>query len=122
MAAAGRADASSPRALPPAIGSPRELDPVGRERSAGRRLMRRRAPAPLRYPEAGFHMHIQSIRLLCLLALPALAHAQGVPTFEHHVGPASYTLLGRDPALGAATTIPTVLVPLTLSFDAKKTA
>ena len=35
---------------------------------------------------------------------------------------ASYTLVGRDPAQGGTTTIPTVLVPVTLSFEAKKTA
>ncbi|MCU1222323.1 MAG: glycoside hydrolase, family 18 [Edaphobacter sp.] len=50
------------------------------------------------------------------------AHAQGtVPTFKHDAGQGSYTLVGRDPAQGGTTTIPTVLVPVTLSFEAKKT-
>lgn len=60
--------------------------------------------------------------LLILLPLP-LAHAQGtVPTFRHNAGQASYTLVGRDPAQAGTTTIPTVLVPVSLSFEAKKTA
>jgi chitinase len=45
-----------------------------------------------------------------------------VPTFEHTIGQNSYTLVGRDPVQGGTTTIPTVLVPITLSFDSKKTA
>jgi chitinase len=69
-------------------------------------------------------MRIKSICLLFLLELSLqLAHSQGtVPTFQHSVGQSSYTLAGRDPAKGGTTTIPTVLVPITLSFDAKKTA
>jgi len=43
-----------------------------------------------------------------------------VPTFQHNVDQRSYTLLGRDPAQGGTTTIPTVLVPITLSFNAGK--
>jgi chitinase len=68
-------------------------------------------------------MRIKSISLPFLLGLPLyVAHAQSVPTFQHAVGQDSYTLVGHDPAQGGATTIPTVLVPITLSFDAKKTA
>jgi chitinase len=69
-------------------------------------------------------MRIKSICLLFLLVLPLhVAHAQGtVPTFQHAVGQGSYTLVGRDPARGGTTTIPIVLVPITLSFEAKKTA
>ena len=69
-------------------------------------------------------MRIQSICLLFLLApCLRLAHAQGtVPTFQHASGQSSYTLAGRDPAQGGTTTIPTVLVPVTLSFEARKTA
>jgi chitinase len=49
------------------------------------------------------------------------AQAQGtIPTFERVLHQGSYTLAGRDPAQGGTTTIPTVLVPVTLSFDAKK--
>ena len=69
-------------------------------------------------------MRIQSLCLLSLLApCLRLACAQGtVPTFQHTIGQGSYTLAGRDPAQGVATTIPTVLVPVTLSFEAGKTA
>jgi len=69
-------------------------------------------------------MRIRSTGLLFLLVLVLrAAQAQGtVPTFQHTVGHGSYTLLGREPAQGGATTIPTVLVPVTLAFDAKKTA
>ena len=69
-------------------------------------------------------MRIKSIGLLFLLVLHLrTAHAQGtVPTFQHAAGQGTYTLAGRDPAQAGTTTIPTVLVPITLSFDAKKTA
>jgi chitinase len=69
-------------------------------------------------------MRTKSIILLCLLLLPLYqAHAQGtVPTFERAAGGRSYTLAGRDPAQRGVTVIPTVLVPISLSFDAKKTA
>jgi hypothetical protein len=71
-----------------------------------------------------FQLRIPSIVLLSFLALPSqFAHAQGtVPTFQHAAGQGSYTLAGGDPAKGGVTTIPTVLVPIVLSFDAKKTA
>ena len=69
-------------------------------------------------------MRTKSICLLFLLDLSLqTAHAQGtVPTFKHSVGQGYYTLTGRDPGQGGTTTIPTVLVPIALSFDAKKTA
>ncbi len=69
-------------------------------------------------------MRIASIALVSVVLLaPGFARAQGtVPTFEHTAGPSAYTLLGRDPAQGGATTIPTVLVPVALSFESKKTA
>jgi chitinase len=69
-------------------------------------------------------MRIKFASLFFLLTVPLpLAHAQGaVPTFQYTVGQNSYTLLGRDPALGGVTTIPTVLVPIKLSFEAKKAA
>jgi chitinase len=60
--------------------------------------------------------------LLSVLSLPA-ALAQGtVPTFQQTVGSSTYTLAGSDPAKGATTTIPTVLVPVTLSFETKQVA
>jgi chitinase len=65
---------------------------------------------------------IQALFLLASLSLH-LAYTQGtVPTFQQSVGPNSYTLAGSSPALGGATTIPTLLVSVTLSFDAKRTA
>ena len=51
------------------------------------------------------------------------ARAQGtVPTFQHQVGQGTYTLVGRDPAKAGSTTIPTVIVPIALSFEGKKRA
>ncbi len=68
-------------------------------------------------------MRTQSILLLLLTLPPQFARAQGtVPTFVHAIGQGSYTLAGRDPAQAVATTIPTVLVPIALSFDTKKAA
>jgi chitinase len=69
-------------------------------------------------------MRIKSICLLFLLELSLQpAHSQGtVPTFQHSAGQGSYTLAGGDPVKTGTTTIPTVLVPIALSFDAKKTA
>ncbi|HTS27289.1 MAG TPA: glycosyl hydrolase family 18 protein [Bryobacteraceae bacterium] len=56
-----------------------------------------------------------------LAVLVGFAGAQGtVPTFQFTAGQASYTLVGRDPAQAASTTIPVLLVPLALSFDSKK--
>lgn len=53
------------------------------------------------------------------LLLPLMAAAQGtVPTFEYKATQKSYTLVGRDPARGDTTTIPSLLVPITLSFEA----
>jgi chitinase len=69
-------------------------------------------------------MRIKSLRLLFLLVQSLhFARAQGTaPTFHLAPGQGSYTLVGRNPAEGGTTSIPTVLVPVTLSFDAKKTA
>ncbi len=67
------------------------------------------------------------IKLICLLFVIGAslqpARAQGtVPTFKLSAGQGSYTLAGRDPVQGGTTTISTVLVPIALSFDAKRTA
>lgn len=70
-------------------------------------------------------MRIQRFVLLVVfvLSVGACALAQGtVPTFEVAAGQGKYTLMGKDPAQGRTTTIPTVLVPVTLSFEAKKIA
>jgi chitinase len=40
-----------------------------------------------------------------------------VPAFQS----GAYTLVGHDPGAGGTTTVPTVLVPVTLAFEAKKT-
>jgi chitinase len=69
-------------------------------------------------------MRIASLCLVLHFVLPLyFAHGQSsVTTFQHAAGTGSYTLAGRDPALGGSTTMPTVLVPITLSFEAKRTA
>ena len=68
-------------------------------------------------------MRIKSLPALLLLigSMPMLAQGT-IPTFTHTAGPNTYTLAGSDPLKTATTTIPTVLVPITLSFEAKKTA
>ena len=61
--------------------------------------------------------------ILLLLCGYVEARAQGgVPTFRQVVGDRTYTLLGRDPAQGSSTTIHTVVVPVVLAFESKKTA
>ena len=67
------------------------------------------------------------IKILCLLLLAWLplrsSRAQGtVPTFTRSIGGSSYTMAGRDPANSGTTTIPTVLVPITLTFEGSKPA
>lgn len=61
---------------------------------------------------------------LCLATcLACAADVQTVPTFTgsfvSNGKQYSYTMAGRDPAPGGATTIPTVVVPLILSFEAR---
>jgi len=68
-------------------------------------------------------MRLSLFTLLSLLLPPAPLHAQtAVPTFRFAAGQASYTLAGGDPARGGTSTIPTLLVPVQLSFDSKKIA
>ena len=66
------------------------------------------------------------LRLLGLLLLSmASVHtvtAQTVPQFVQKVGANSYTLVGSDPAKGGTTTIPTVIAPVTLTFESKRVA
>jgi len=53
--------------------------------------------------------------------LAPCARPQGtVPTFQYRAGQTTYTFPGGQPAKDLTTTIPTVLVPVTLSFEAKK--
>lgn len=72
-------------------------------------------------------MKLRTLQLLLLLLLqwhmPQSQQAQGtVPVFEQTVGQSQYSLVGRNPSQEGTTTIPTVLVPITLSFDAKNIA
>jgi len=63
------------------------------------------------------------IKPLCLLLALASQAALGqgtVPTFTQTVGESTFNLAGRDPAQAGTTTIPTVLVPIALSFESKK--
>src|SRR5271163_3155722 len=73
-----------------------------------------------------------ALRSLCIalfLLPPSIAFAQdsapatiSLPTFTRNYNAAgkdySYTVIGADPAKGGATTIPTVLVPITLTIEA----
>ncbi len=67
-------------------------------------------------------------KTVCLLALLAtfwccLAQARGtIPTFTHTLDGKTYTLAGQDPAQAGTTTIPTVLVPIRLTFAGKTTS
>src|SRR5438067_1581756 len=67
-------------------------------------------------------MPMKTIAQMCLLgaSLNSVCVQGTVPVFKHVVGQGSYTMAGRDPAAGGTTTIPTALVPITLSFDAKR--
>ncbi len=69
-------------------------------------------------------IRIKTLCLPLLLCLPLhRSHAQGtVPTFTRAIGGNSYTLAGRDPADSGTTTIPTILVPITLTFEGSKPA
>ena len=64
------------------------------------------------------------IILVVILLLPISTYAQdtAVPTFTRTYNTAgtdySYTVVGADPAKGGTTTIPTVLVPITLTIEA----
>ncbi|SFS07286.1 Chitinase [Granulicella pectinivorans] len=60
--------------------------------------------------------------LLSVLSL-SIVHAQGtIATFQQTIGSNTYTIAGADPANGVTTTLPTVLVPVTLSFETKQIA
>lgn len=58
--------------------------------------------------------------LLVSLLIPLAVHAQGaVPVFVATSGGHRYTFAGESPAKGGTTRIPTVLVPITLSFSGR---
>lgn len=70
----------------------------------------------------GLNMKLTPLCLFAILISQApTTYAQGtVPTFRYSAANgSSYTLFGRDPAQGSVTTVPTVLVPLILSFERK---
>jgi chitinase len=54
------------------------------------------------------------------LALPFIEAQGTVPTFQRTVAKGTYILAGSDPDKGRTTAIPTLLVPVVLSFEAKK--
>lgn len=56
-----------------------------------------------------FHVFLVSL----LATAPATA---AVPTFLHETSSGAYTIMGKAPATGATTTIPTLLVPVSLVF------
>lgn len=68
-------------------------------------------------------MRIRTLSVLILFVLTLRsAHSQGTaPTFKRAIGENTYTLAGHDPATAGTTTIPTVLVPITLTFEGKST-
>src|SRR5580765_4972609 len=64
-------------------------------------------------------MPLTLVTLLFCILLAAPARGQNnVPTFRVSAGQSSYTLAGQDPALKGTTTIPTLLVPVQLLFEA----
>ncbi len=70
-----------------------------------------------------FPIRLKTLGLLLLsIASVHTATAQTVPTFVQKAGANSYTLVGGDPAKGGTTTIPTVIAPVTLTFESKKVA
>jgi chitinase len=62
-------------------------------------------------------MRLILVTLLCLILLAPARGQDNVPTFRISAGQGSYTLAGRDPAQNGTTTIPTLLVPVQLSFE-----
>lgn len=66
-------------------------------------------------------IRISALLVLVLLILN-IARAHGtVTTFTRTIAGSAYTLAGRDPALSGTTVVPTVLVPITLTFEGKST-
>lgn len=57
-----------------------------------------------------------------LFLLPAMWGQGTAPVHRLQAGAASLTQLGGDPARGLTTTVPTMLVPLTLVFEAKQSS
>lgn len=84
--------------------------PAGRERRA-------RAPGE----NSGESRSVKRLFTALTMLVPAAVFAQGtVPTFKRQAGENAYVFAGGDPSRGGTTTIPTVLVPVALSFEANK--
>lgn len=62
-----------------------------------------------------------SLLLLASALISSIRAQTRIPTFQYKVAGSSYTLVGEDPGKGGTTTIPTVVVPIALSFGANKT-
>lgn len=69
-----------------------------------------------------YQVYLGALLLATIAQAPRIASAQSVPTFRYQVGSNSYTLAGRDPSMGGTTKIPTVVVPVVLSFESEKHA
>src|SRR6185437_12122345 len=69
-------------------------------------------------------MKIAKFLLTASFVLPAAAaYSQGTaPTFRYNTSSGPVTLPGQDPAKSGTTAIPTVLVPVRLEFEAKRSA
>jgi chitinase len=67
-------------------------------------------------------MRIRTTALVLFLSSIHIARAQStIPTFTRTIAGNAYTLAGRDPAQSGTTVIPTLLVPITLTFDDNST-
>jgi chitinase len=67
-------------------------------------------------------LKVFGLLLSCVVPLHSASGQGTAPVFVHQTGGKSYTLMGADPSKGATTTIPTVLAPVTLSFESKRVA
>jgi chitinase len=65
--------------------------------------------------------HSRLLLIVVLVLAAGVVYGQGTaPTFRYNAGKTSLTLPGRDPAQGGTTVIPTVLVPVRLTFSGEK--
>lgn len=69
-----------------------------------------------------YRAYVGAWLLAAVAQAPRFASAQTVPTFRYQVGSNSYTLAGHNPSMGGATKIPTIVVPIALSFESEKHA
>jgi len=68
----------------------------------------------------GYRSCLGALLLAILAGSLRLASAQTVPTFQFTASRGSYTLAGGNPSAGGTTTIPAVVVPISLSFESEK--